>query len=182
MESVLFFFVIRSGFTSKDVFMLKQRVDQFHGFSRRQPPFVSTRTPAKKRLKLTWLIISHYYPENQNKGGRRRCTHSGFLTLSDMFTLQTEPGESCWERLSSAACPHRWAVTHMQANMLACFPSFPSHPTEAQDRLCAQTSVSAKIHVYNCVLVTSWGQLHVIHRSIYTLHYRHDVMERVWGH
>lgn len=91
----VFFFVIRSGFTSKDVFWLKQSVDQFHGFSRHQPPFVSTRTPAKNWLKLTWLIISHYYPENQNKGGRRRCTPSGFLTLFDMFTLQTEPGESC---------------------------------------------------------------------------------------
>lgn len=64
-------------------------------------------------LRLTRLIISYSHPENQNNGGPRR----GFLTPSDMFTLKTEP--SCWERLLSAAYPHRWAVTRPHANMLA---------------------------------------------------------------
>lgn len=46
------------------------------------------------QLMLTWLIISYYYPENQNKGASRHHARRGFLTLSDMFTVQTRAAET----------------------------------------------------------------------------------------
>lgn len=106
-------------------------------------------------LKLTWAIISYYYPENQNKGARRCRAHRHFLTLFDMFTLQTEPGSSCWERLvsrlpSSPSC-HTCTLT--------CTPTcFPAFHFEAQDTFCVSTLCfwqvcQRSIHVCNCVSV-----------------------------
>lgn len=108
----------------------------FHSFpfSRRlsKPPFVTTCTPAN-RLMSTWLIISYYYPENQNKGTCRRRAHTGFLTL---FWHVYTPNRAGPELLRKASrqrlCPHGCRLSRATCTPTH-FASFPS--PEAQDRL-----------------------------------------------
>lgn len=102
-----------------------------------------------KRPKLTWLISSHY-PENQNKGGHRRCTHRRSHTLTCLHSKQSRRRAA-----EKAAGPHR---TH--ANVLACFPSLQSHPNRTD-------------FVLSCLSVTN-------PRLRHTVHCWRDVTAGVW--
>lgn len=113
----------------------------FHSFpfSRRpsKPPFVTTCTPAN-RLMSTWLIISYYYPENQNKGTCRRRAHTGFLTL---FWHVYTPNRAAEKASRQRLCPHGCRLSRA-----TCTPTYfaSSGQINARSRLLSRPEVRAR--------------------------------------
>lgn len=135
---------------------------------------VTTCMPAI-RLKLTCLIISYYYPENQNKGVHHRHAQRLSHTFWHVYN-----SNRAWQELlrkvlvstlpSSLSC---LSHTHTQTDTV-CSPSLHSHCAEVQDRLCANTLRMLRVR-QPCLqswalTMLRWGQVisasHVTHQSL----------------
>lgn len=87
----------------------------------------TTTTPICKQLhahnkgpELTWLISTLRTKTKADIA----VTHAGFS--HSLICLHSKQSQT--RAAEKAACPHRRAVTHTHANILACFPSLQSHP------------------------------------------------------